>query len=85
MAQICADEAEAGGKIEAVFPHRISGRNKHGKPNRQGCPGSRVYSHAEGWALVHGLRAAAADERYGGTVVPEEWRSQAWKDWNRGP
>jgi len=68
-----------GGEVEAIVPHIIAGRNSAGRPNRQICPGSRVWSEAGEWAGAElGLKVPAAGFRLGGLPVPESWHGPHW-------
>ena len=71
--------------IEMVAPHRVSGRKWDKKrrkwiPNRQICPGSRVWQCAEGWAMRNGILVPDGDDTMGGLPIEEAWRTQAWLD-----
>ncbi len=68
-----------GGRIELVAPHRVSGRNSKGRPNRPICPGSRVWKAAETWAVEEGIRVPGPGEKYGGLPIGDDWRSDAWR------
>lgn len=70
--------AGAGGRLELVAPHRVSGRSSSGKPNRPICPGSRVWQASETLALALGLEVPANDWTLGGMPIPLRWRSRAW-------
>lgn len=81
---LCSEVRSMGGVVEAVLPHRVAGRDKRGRPNRQACPGSRV------WSLV-GERAGAElglavpDERFviGGSAIPASWHGPHWQQCRR--
>lgn len=74
------DEVEAmGGQVVGIAPHRISGRNRKGRPNRPLCCGSRVWAHVgEHAGAVQGLRVPAPEFSVGGLVVPDEWHGEHW-------
>ena len=70
-------------QLARVVPHRISGRTKRrGKwvPNRQICPGSRLWQCAEAHALRVGLRVPEEGETVGGLPIGLDWRSKAWRE-----
>lgn len=69
--------------IEIVAPHRVSGRNRKGIPNRPICPGSRVWQCAESFALREGLTVPDGDDHMGGEPIPLEWRSALWLERQR--
>lgn len=76
----------AGGTVEAIIPHRITGRNEHGVPNRQICCGSRVWSEGGEWcADRYGLAVPAPGFALGGLAIPEQWhgrfRNRARETW----
>lgn len=71
---ICEEVAHAGGRVEAIAPHRIAGRDEHGRPNRQICPGSRVWSGVgERAGADLGLAIPAPGLALGGLPIPDEW------------
>lgn len=72
--------ADEGGEITHCFPHRVSGRNSKGKPNRPICPGSRIWSHIEDLSLQRGMSVPGPKEKFGGSTIPLEWRSGRWLD-----
>jgi len=78
---VIAEVAALGGRVVAILPHRISGRNKKGKPNRPLCPGERLNAEVvEFCAREHGLAVAGDDFTLGGTVVPDGWHGAHWCD-----
>ena len=78
LASIRAEVAAAGGRLRLVAPHRVSGRNRDGKPNRPLCPGSRLNQAAEHIAWRLGLEVPDADFRMGGLTIPISWRTRRW-------
>lgn len=72
---IVSEVADLGGKVVAIVPHIIAGRDSKGRPNRQLCCGSRVYSEVgERFAASTGILTAAPGFAIGGLAVPNEWR-----------
>lgn len=77
---ICDEVLALGGKVVAIVPHRISGRDKRGKPNRPLCPGSRVWSEAgERFASERGLQIPADGFALGGTPIPKGWHGRYFR------
>lgn len=71
---ICREVSQAGGRVEAIAPHRIAGRDANGWPNRTLCPGSRVWSEVGEWAsAVLGLGVPGPGVCLGGAPIPREW------------
>lgn len=72
------DEVELlGGRVEAILPHRITGHDERGVPNRQICCGSRVWSEIGEWtADRRGLLVPAPGFALGGLSLPEQWRGR---------
>lgn len=66
----------AGARVVAVVPHRITGRDKHGKPNREIDPGSRGWRAAEQVAAALRLETPAPGFALGGLPIPDEWRPE---------
>jgi hypothetical protein len=76
---ICEGVAMLGGRVAGVAPHRVSGRDSKGRPNRILCPGSRVWSQVGEWAGAElGLAIPGPTFALGGTVVPEAWHGPYW-------
>lgn len=74
LAHIKAEVEAAGGILEGVIPHRTTGRDEHGKPNRQICPGSRVWSGVgERGAADLGLAIPGPTWKAGGLTIPDVW------------
>lgn len=72
---ICGEVRELGGQVVAILPHRITGRNAKGKPNRPLCCGSRGWSEiGERSAQELGLQTPAPGFALGGTAIPGTWR-----------
>lgn len=77
---IIAEVSELGGEVVIIMPHRVSGRNKRGKPNRPLCCGSRVWSLVgERAARNHDLAVPAKGWSIGGTPIPESWHGPHWR------
>lgn len=80
--EILAVEAEVrdmGGRLSGIVPHRVSGRNRRGKPNRPICPGSRVWSAGGEWAAAElGVPVPAPGQTFGGLPIPESWHGDHW-------
>lgn len=76
------DVGAAGGQLRMVAPHRVSGRDSRGAPNRPICPGSRLWQAAETVALALGLGVPPDGWDLGGLSIPQEWRSLAWWELN---
>ncbi len=75
-------EVEAlGGRVVAIAPHRVSGRNRKGKPNRPICCGSRVWSLVgELAAAEYGLRVPGNAQTFGGLEIPDSWHGEYWTE-----
>ncbi len=71
---ICREVRDLGGYVEAIVPHRIAGRDKRGKPNRYGCPGSRAWSQVGEWAGAN-LHLSVPGDGFslGGVPIDERW------------
>lgn len=70
---------ELGGVVEAIVPHIVAGRDETGKPNRQACPSSRVWSEAgERAAAELGIAVPGPAFSLGGVPIPEEWHGPYW-------
>jgi len=79
IASLCEEVSELGGEVEAIVPHIIAGRDRNGRPNRQACCGSRVWSEAGEWAgAVLGLSVPAPGFALGGLPVPDAWHGPYW-------
>lgn len=77
---IMGEVAALGGKVVAVVPHRISGRDRRGKPNRPLCPGSRVWSEAgERFASQAQILTPADGFALGGTPIPNGWHGRFYR------
>ena len=75
VARIIREVQEAGASVAMIAPHRISGQNAAGKPNRQACPGSRVWLEVGEWcADLFGLATPPEGWECGGAPIPESWR-----------
>jgi hypothetical protein len=71
---IVAEVGGMGGRVEAIAPHRIAGRDAKGRPNRQICPGSRVWSMVgERAGSELGLAIPAPGLALGGLTIPDTW------------
>ena len=81
LAGIHAELQEAGGGLELIAPHRVSGQRK-GKPNRPLCPGSRLWQAAEHVAWRLGVPVPAGGWKLGGTPIPVSWRTRRWLEAN---
>jgi len=74
--QICTEVRDLGGEVEAIVPHIVAGRDRRGKPNRQICPGSRVWGEiGERCAAELDLAVPGVGFKLGGLPIPDEWRS----------
>lgn len=76
------DEVNAipGVVVEGIAPHRVSGRNKRGRPNRPLCPGSRAWSMCGEWAARElGLAIPGPDFKLGGLTIPDRWHGPYWQ------
>lgn len=79
--RLCRDVAAAGSSVAAIVPHRIAGRGRDGQPNRQLCPGSRVWSEvAERVCAADGVPIPAPGVTIGGAPIPDEWHGPMWPD-----
>ena len=77
--RIARDVAGKRATVAAIVPHRISGRDTAGRPNRPLCPGSRVWGEvAERVCAADGIPIPRPGVEVGGSPVPETWRSVAW-------
>jgi hypothetical protein len=79
VADLCTEVALAGARVDGIVPHRVSGRDRNGKPNRGACPGSRVWSEVGEWCGAElGLRVPSEGFRVGGDPVPAAWHGEHW-------
>lgn len=79
VADLCERVATMGARVIGIAPHRVSGRDAKGRPNRTLCPGSRVWSEVGEWAGAElGLAVPGPAFKLGGTVVPEAWHGRHW-------
>lgn len=66
---------KAGGQVMGILPHITTGRDSRGRPNRQICPGSRIWSNVGEWAAVeYGLAIPGPTWKAGGLPLPPAWR-----------
>lgn len=69
-----------GGRVEGIVPHIIAGRDRYGRPNRQICPGSRVWSEVGEWAGAElGLAVPGPGFEVGGLEIPAGWHGPHWE------
>lgn len=62
--------------LAGIVPHCVYGRDKRGKPNRQGCPGSAIWSRVgEVAAAELELPVPGPQYRMGGVSIPDGWRN----------
>jgi hypothetical protein len=74
VAKIIEQVAEAGGKVEGIVPHLIAGRDSRGRPNRQICPGSRIWSEVGEWSAAEfGLAIPGPGFALGGLPLTPTW------------
>ena len=79
--RICRDVAGMGSSVAAIVPHRISGADSRGRPNRPLCPGSRVWQEvAERVCRADGVPVPAPGARLAGTAIPDSWHGPHWPD-----
>jgi len=80
IAAICEEVAgEHGGVVVGIAPHRVVGVGKNGKPNRQICCGSAIWSRGGEWAGAElGLRVPGPEWSKGGLPIPREWHGEYW-------
>lgn len=76
IASLQSEALDLGAVVEAVVPHIVTGRDKHGKPNRLIDPGSRTWAAAEDAARLLGLAVPAPGFALGGKPVPDSWRPE---------
>lgn len=76
------DEVEAmGAELYGIAPHRVSGKGRNGKPNRQLCCGSAIWSRVgERAAVEFGLRVPGEYQSFGGLTIPENWHGPHWDE-----
>jgi hypothetical protein len=80
----CDDIRAAGGEVFGILPHRTTGRDSVGRPNRPICPGSAVWSHCGEWAgAALGLRVPGPGWCLGGMSVPQTWHGPWWEHCTR--
>jgi len=78
---ICSEVTMLGGRVEGIVPHIVAGRDRLGRPNRQICPGSRVWSNVGEWAGAElGLAVPGPGYTAGGLEIPAGWHGQHWED-----
>lgn len=84
VGEIAASLRARGHDLEAVVPHRVAGRSRKGVPNRQICPGSRIWGEVGEWSAVeHSLAIPGPDFKLGGLTIPPEWRSPHYENVTR--
>jgi len=68
-----------GVELYGIAPHIVSGRDKHGRPNRTIDPGSRIWSLVgERAGAELGLRVPGPGWTLGGAPVPDSWHGPYW-------
>lgn len=81
IVSICEIADRQGWKVAGCVPHRVSGRNRKGRPDRPLCPGSRVWSECGEWAGAElELAVPGPDFVVGGMAVPPSWRGPWWPE-----
>jgi N-acetylmuramoyl-L-alanine amidase len=61
-------------EVTAIVPHRVSGIDERGRPNRPIDCGSRLWAEGGEWAgAMLGLQIPAVGWKIGGEPVPETW------------
>lgn len=79
IAAIIAEVEAMGGTVVGIIPHRTTGQNSRGRPNRQICCGFEIWSGAGEWAGAEfGLRVPGPDWSLGGLPVHETWHGEHW-------
>lgn len=74
VAKIIEQVREAGGTVEGIVPHLIAGRDSRGRPNRQICPGSRIWGEVGEWSAAEfGLAIPAPGWAVGGLPLTPSW------------
>lgn len=69
-----------GCDVVAILPHRVTGRDRHGRPNRGACCGSRLHAEVvEYVAAETGVPIAAPGFALGGKPVPEGWHGDHYR------
>ena len=77
--RICVEVDNVGGEVVGIVPHCTTGRDEHGRPNRQICPGSAIWSRVgERSAAELGLAVPGPTWKAGGIVIPESWHGAHW-------
>lgn len=78
--QAVVDEVEAmGGVVVGILPHRTTGLNSRGRPNRPICCGFEIWSGAGEWAGAElGLRVPGPEWSLGGLPIHESWHGEYW-------
>lgn len=67
-------------RIYMLAPHRVSGRNKRGVPNRTLDPGSRVWSLVGEWCARHaGFPIPGPGARWAGAPIEDDWHGPYWE------
>lgn len=76
--EYCCEQVRLmGGKVVGILPHRTTGRDSRGRPNRQICPGSRVWSEVGEWAgAMLGLSIPGPAWALGGLTIPQDWHGR---------
>lgn len=68
-----------GAEVMGILPHRTTGQDSRGRPNRQICCGYEVWSGAGEWAGAElGLRVPSSTWKAGGLTIPEQWHGEYW-------
>jgi hypothetical protein len=74
---IVGEVAANGGTVRGVLPHVTTGRDSRGRPNRQICPGSRIWSEVGERAAVElELAIPGPTWKAGGLVLPQAWHGR---------
>lgn len=74
ITQLISEVEAEGAIVRGIAPHRVSGNDKHGKPNRPICCGSEIWSIVgERAAMQHGLLVPGPDQTWGGLRIHDAW------------
>lgn len=72
------DETVPGG-LWAAMPHAVAGRDSKGRPNREGCCGSRLHAECVEWAGAEmGVLVPGPGFELGGVEVDPRWHGRHW-------
>lgn len=74
---IVSEVEDAGVHVSMIAPHRVSGNDRKGRPNRPLCCGREIWEQCGEWAAdALMLPTPRPGESFGGSPIPDAWRGQ---------